>query len=152
VSPGYAQEIQTWVGGWGLEGLLAQRSYVLNGIVNGICTDEWDPSTDKHLPVNYDASNFRWARWWLLEVGLGGWGRARAGAQGAQGSLRRLSWCCGQPAAARIALTPAPPHPCLPLQQGQGRQQGGPAEGAGPACGPQHPHGSLHRQAGPPEG
>ena len=31
VSPGYAQEITTSEGGWGLEGLLASRAYALNG-------------------------------------------------------------------------------------------------------------------------
>lgn len=36
VSPGYAEEIRTWLGGWGLEGLINARGPVLNGIVNGI--------------------------------------------------------------------------------------------------------------------
>lgn len=36
VSPGYAGEIRTYLGGWGLEGLIDSRAYVLNGIVNGI--------------------------------------------------------------------------------------------------------------------
>ena len=35
VSPGYAEEIQTWMGGWGMENMLVSRSPVLNGIVNG---------------------------------------------------------------------------------------------------------------------
>lgn len=41
--PGYSQEITTFLGGWGLEGLLLSRSPVLNGIVNGIDEDEWVP-------------------------------------------------------------------------------------------------------------
>jgi starch synthase len=36
VSPGYSEEIRTWLGGWGLEGMLSDRGFVLNGIVNGI--------------------------------------------------------------------------------------------------------------------
>jgi starch synthase len=33
---GYADEIRTWMGGWGMDGLLESRAYVLNGITNGI--------------------------------------------------------------------------------------------------------------------
>nr|QKY15138.1 soluble starch synthase (SS) [Polytomella parva] len=58
VSAGYAEEIKTAEGGWGMESLLADREFVLNGIVNGIDTAEWDPATDPHLVANYDASNF----------------------------------------------------------------------------------------------
>lgn len=58
VSPGYADEIRTWLGGWGMEGLLDQRSFVLNGIVNGIDGDEWNPATDPHIPCKYDVDTF----------------------------------------------------------------------------------------------
>ncbi|GFR41537.1 hypothetical protein Agub_g2250 [Astrephomene gubernaculifera] len=58
VSAGYAEEIKTWLGGWGMEGILAARAPVLNGVVNGIDTDEWNPATDPHLPYNYDTTNF----------------------------------------------------------------------------------------------
>lgn len=40
VSPGYAEEVKTWLGGWGMDGLLASRGFVLNGVINGIDT-EW---------------------------------------------------------------------------------------------------------------
>ena len=40
VSPGYADEVTTLLGGWGLDGLLGGRRPVLNGIVNGIDDDE----------------------------------------------------------------------------------------------------------------
>jgi starch synthase len=36
VSPGYAEEICTWLGGWGMEGMIDACGPVLNGIVNGI--------------------------------------------------------------------------------------------------------------------
>ena len=53
VSPTYAREIQTPAGGCGLEGLLASRADSLSGIVNGIDTVAWDPSTDPHIPRHY---------------------------------------------------------------------------------------------------
>lgn len=58
VSPGYAGEIQSPMGGCGMEYLISSRSFVLNGIVNGIDMDAWNPSKDKHLVRNYDMSNF----------------------------------------------------------------------------------------------
>lgn len=57
VSPTYAEEIQTSDGGAGLDWLLTQRSDVVTGILNGIDTNEWDPSTDTHIAANYDAED-----------------------------------------------------------------------------------------------
>lgn len=37
---GYSNEITTFLGGWGLEGLLSSRAPVLSGIVNGIDEEE----------------------------------------------------------------------------------------------------------------
>jgi starch synthase len=59
VSPGYAEEVQTWLGGWGLEGLLAARSPVLTGIVNGIEESEWDPATDRDIAKNYTEATLK---------------------------------------------------------------------------------------------
>ena len=56
VSPGYAWEITTPEGGCGLESLLGSRSYVLDGVLNGVDVEEWSPATDKHLYKKYDAS------------------------------------------------------------------------------------------------
>lgn len=53
VSPNYALEIQTAEYGYGLEGLLYHRHHELNGIVNGIDTDEWNPETDDRIAQNY---------------------------------------------------------------------------------------------------
>lgn len=55
VSPNYAREILTPVFGMGLEGVLQHRSDVLSGILNGIDTEIWDPSTDPAIGQNYDA-------------------------------------------------------------------------------------------------
>jgi len=58
VSPNYAREIQHHPGGCGLEGVLASRSDVLTGIVNGIDTVAWDPRTDRHIPRPYSEQDF----------------------------------------------------------------------------------------------
>lgn len=55
VSPGYAYEIQTPLGGWGMEFLLGSRQYALNGILNGIDTTEWNPTCDPLIPAKYSA-------------------------------------------------------------------------------------------------
>ena len=57
VSETYVGEIQTAQYGEQLDGHLRYYSYKLRGIVNGIDCDIWNPTTDKLLPCNYDASN-----------------------------------------------------------------------------------------------
>ena len=58
VSPTYAREIQSVPEiGAGLEGLLRQRSADLSGILNGIDTDIWNPSTDKLITKTFNASS-----------------------------------------------------------------------------------------------
>lgn len=57
VHAGYAYEIQTSLGGWGMELLLGGRQYALNGVLNGIDYAEWDPATDSHLPANYSVED-----------------------------------------------------------------------------------------------
>ncbi len=59
VSPSYAAEICTQAGGMGFDGLLRARHDVLNGILNGIDTDVWNPATDKALEATYDATSLR---------------------------------------------------------------------------------------------
>ncbi len=57
VSPNYAAEITTPQGGFGLDEPLRERGDRLVGILNGIDADEWDPHTDRHLPVTYSAAD-----------------------------------------------------------------------------------------------
>ncbi len=54
VSPTYAQEIQTPEFGGGLDGLLRERREDLRGIINGIDSVAWNPSTDPFLAMRYD--------------------------------------------------------------------------------------------------
>ena len=53
VSPTYANEIQTPEFGEGLDGVLRERSYALQGILNGIDVAGFDPATDKRITANY---------------------------------------------------------------------------------------------------
>ena len=53
VSPTYAREIQTPEFGEGLDGVLRERSYALQGILNGIDVAGFDPAIDKRIAANY---------------------------------------------------------------------------------------------------
>lgn len=53
VSPTYANEIQTPEFSEGLDGVLRERSYALQGILNGIDVAGFDPATDKRIAANY---------------------------------------------------------------------------------------------------
>jgi starch synthase len=59
VSETYAREITTPENGMGLDALLRYRGDSLTGIVNGLDTKEWDPLTDRYLPVNYDSNSLQ---------------------------------------------------------------------------------------------
>ena len=59
VSRKYAEEIQTPEFGYGLEGVLRSCSQRLQGIVNGVDYEEWDPATDKLLAANYTPSGWK---------------------------------------------------------------------------------------------
>jgi len=53
VSRRYAQEIQTAEFGFGLEGVLRDRSATVAGILNGVDYNEWSPPTDKFIAAPY---------------------------------------------------------------------------------------------------
>jgi starch synthase len=53
VSRKYAQEIQTTEFGFGLDGVLHDRSSTVAGIMNGVDYDEWSPEADKYIPAKY---------------------------------------------------------------------------------------------------
>ena len=55
VSPTYAEEIQTPQYGCSLETLLSSRSDVLDGIINGIDYDEWNPEKDIFIDHHFSA-------------------------------------------------------------------------------------------------
>lgn len=56
VSPTYAQEVRS-EGGRGLQDTLKVHSKKFVGILNGIDTDTWNPSTDRFLKVQYSAND-----------------------------------------------------------------------------------------------
>lgn len=53
VSPTYAEEIKTPLGGERLDGLLRARDNSLVGILNGIDYEEYNPKTDPYIAKNY---------------------------------------------------------------------------------------------------
>jgi len=55
VSPTYAAEICTPLGGHGLDADLRERGDAVTGILNGVDYDEWNPATDHYIPFRYDA-------------------------------------------------------------------------------------------------
>lgn len=59
VSRTYADEIKTPYYGEGLDGLMRARSNSLEGIVNGIDYEEYDPASDPFIPWHYNLKNFR---------------------------------------------------------------------------------------------
>lgn len=54
VSPSYAEELMRPEFGFGMEGIMVERSADLHGIVNGIDTTVWNPATDPAITQNYD--------------------------------------------------------------------------------------------------
>ena len=59
VSSTYANEIQTPYYGEGLDGLLGSRHFDMQGIINGIDYESYNPETDKALYKNFNVENFR---------------------------------------------------------------------------------------------
>jgi starch synthase len=58
VSQKYAQEIQTPEYGYGLEGVLKERSADISGILNGVDYTSWNPKTDPHIASHYHGKDF----------------------------------------------------------------------------------------------
>lgn len=57
VSPGYASELLTYLGGHGMAHNYQSRQADLCGIVNGCDYSDWDPATDKNLAIRYNIDN-----------------------------------------------------------------------------------------------
>ncbi|URD72103.1 Starch synthase [Musa troglodytarum] len=49
VSHGYAWELKTPEGGWGLHEIISDNDWKFRGIVNGISTEIWNPNSDVYL-------------------------------------------------------------------------------------------------------
>ncbi len=59
VSETYARELMYPYYAHGLDGILANASWKLTGITNGIDTNTFNPETDKALPAHYNAQTFQ---------------------------------------------------------------------------------------------
>lgn len=57
VSPTYAREIATPLGGHGLDAVLRARGDAVVGILNGVDYSEWDPATDRYLAHKYSPTD-----------------------------------------------------------------------------------------------
>ncbi len=62
VSPRYAEEIKYPYSGYELAGLIQTRVNDLQGILNGLDTDLWNPETDPKLVENFNVDNFETKR------------------------------------------------------------------------------------------
>ncbi|MBI5210363.1 MAG: glycogen synthase GlgA [Elusimicrobia bacterium] len=57
VSPAYAREIRESEKGFGLEGVLRSRGADLQGVLNGVDYEAWNPQTDRHLAKKYSLAS-----------------------------------------------------------------------------------------------
>lgn len=57
VSPSYAREIAGPAQGFGLDPVIRHRQADLEGILNGVDADDWNPARDAHLPARYSSSD-----------------------------------------------------------------------------------------------
>jgi starch synthase len=57
VSPNYARETQEQAHGFRLDGVLRYRGYNYSGILNGVDTTLWNPTTDTYLPQKYSTTD-----------------------------------------------------------------------------------------------
>ncbi len=57
VSPRYAEEIKTVNFGFGMEGILTEKSAKLTGILNGMDYQAWNPQSDELLAKNFDVDS-----------------------------------------------------------------------------------------------
>jgi len=55
VSPNYAKEIRTPVGGRGLDTTLEKYKNKLSGVLNGLDYSYWNPEIDRYLPAHYSS-------------------------------------------------------------------------------------------------
>src|SRR5262249_51636214 len=68
VSKRYSQEIQTTEYGFGLEGVLRDRSATVTGIVNGVDYEEWAPQSDKYIAARFSPEDLTGKRKCKLDL------------------------------------------------------------------------------------
>ncbi len=71
VSPSYAEELTTFLGGHGMAQNFIDRINDLCGIVNGCDYTDWDPNTDPEIPFRFsseDAHNKKLCKYLLQEI------------------------------------------------------------------------------------
>ena len=59
VSPTYSKEIQTKQFGFGLEGILTKRGSAVQGILNGLDYDIWNPETDAYIAKKFSLASLK---------------------------------------------------------------------------------------------
>lgn len=62
VSRRYAEEIQTYEGGFGLADVVWAHRRKVTGIMNGVDYDVWNPTVDQHLPMRYRPEDVSWGK------------------------------------------------------------------------------------------
>lgn len=111
VSPSYAQEIQSYPLGCGLEGILKFRKNDLLGILNGIDDSVWNPETDPQIEKNYNLADWETGKAACKAALQRQLGLPEQSDAPLIGSVGRLSYQKGYDMIAEIMRSIVPQHP-----------------------------------------